>query len=532
VIGFILVRDIPPHRLKLTFCAIFLTAICIALIACSEGSHENQSAITVALREAPLAEPAPLPEPIPAQENLGIAPEYTGQLNSLSLVNVRDATLEQVLPPLNYPWAFEFINDHEILLTRIEGELLRIDLNTGLQTAMEGLPEIGKGFTQIGLLDIELDPNFISNQRIYFSFAKPHPESNKYHATEVATGVLVDNKMTQLKILLNSEEYGWAPSNFGGALEFDDNGLLYISIGDRGEDILSQRPDHIEGKILRINKDGSTPEDNPFINSNGYDPRIYVMGVRNAQGLEFDAATGLMFESEHGPLGGDEINIIERGVNYGWPTISYGNNYATTKPMGIGTHNKGMEQPIFYFLPSIATSAIAVYRGEMFSEWDGDILVGALRGEHIVKLDFDQGRVRSSEAILAEVGGRIRDIEIAADGSIYILSQTTGLYRLYRKAGATETDTASSDKPDEHPGKESYELVCSGCHSAGVSGAPVFGNYAQWKPIMAQPLEVTKEHVFNGYNEMPERGLCYICPDEQMMDMIDYMFTAARNSKK
>jgi cytochrome c5 len=187
---------------------------------------------------------------------------------------------------------------------------------------------------------------------------------------------------------------------------------------------------------------------------------------------------------------------------------------------------------VFYFLPSIATSAITVYRGDMFSEWNGDILVGALRGEHIAKLDFDQGQVRSSEALLAEVGGRIRDIEVAADGSIYILSQTSGLHRLSRKTAVTDTETVTAGESGAHRGKESYELVCSGCHNTGVAGAPLLGELAQWEPIMAQPLAITKDHVFNGYNAMPERGLCYICSDEQLMDMIDYMFSAAQTARE
>ena len=503
------------------------------LTGCSrqtDGEPVTASPREVAVVEAVTPEPAPSVEPELTPAKLGVAPQYEGSLNSLSLVNIRDAILERIVPPLDYAWAFEFISNNEILLTQLGGQLLRINLDTGEQIPIQGLPDIGRSFTQIGLLDIELDPDFTHNQRIYFSYAKPHPESDKYHLTEVATGVLVGDALTELTTLINSKDYGWSPSNFGGALEFDDAGYLYVTMGDRGEDVLSQRPDHLEGKILRINRDGSVPDDNPFVNSAGYDPRIYATGVRNPQGLQFDAATGLLFESEHGPLGGDEINIIKRGANYGWPVISYGNNYATTQPMGIGTHNSGMEQPVFYFLPSIATSAITVYRGAMFSEWNGDILVGALRGEHIAKLDFDQGLVRSSEALLPEVGGRIRDIEVAADGAIYILSQTSGLHRLSRKTVDAETVTA--ERSDLHPGKASYDLVCSGCHNVGVAGAPVLGDLAQWAPIVAQPLSVTKDHVFNGYNAMPERGLCYICSDEQLMDMIDYMLGAAQENQQ
>lgn len=527
---------------------ILLIVLCVfnvTLVACSKNEDFAKSAVI----EMPATTAK---EPAAAQP--GVAPPYTGKLNSLALINVRDAVLEQVLPPMDYPWAFEFITEDKILLTQIAGQLLEIDLNTKEKKVIGGLPEIGKGHTQIGLMDVELHPDFSNNQRIYFSYARPHPESGKYHVTEVATAVLADGKLNNLKTLINSQDFGWAPANFGGALEFDNNNYLYITIGDRGEDVLSRRGDRLEGKMLRLNADGSTPPDNPFVDKAGYDPRIYVVGIRNAQGLHFDLPSGIMFECEHGPLGGDEVNIITPGTDYGWPTISYGSNYATGKPMGVGTHMEGLQQPLFYFLPSIATSPLTIYRGRMFSEWDGDILIGALRGEHVAKLDYDENRVRSSQAILSEIGGRIRDIKVAKDGSIYILSQTTGLFRLSRSLPAgdnsnpemalkektigAESEVANKEGatlPPEsriHPGKEYYEWVCSGCHDIGASGAPVFGDYDQWQPILAQPLEVTKEHVLNGYNAMPERGFCYICSDSQIMEMVDYMMVEARKNQK
>ncbi|MCB1844585.1 MAG: PQQ-dependent sugar dehydrogenase, partial [Halioglobus sp.] len=324
---------------------------------------------------------------------------------------------------------------------------------------------------------------------------------------------------------------------------FDVSGHLYVSIGDRGEDVLSRQGDRLEGKILRLNADGSIPEDNPFIANDNIDSRIFALGVRNSQGIYFDKPTGLLFATDHGPLGGDEINIIEAGQDYGWPTISYGANYSTTKPIGEGTHKPGLQQPIFYFLPSIAVSPITVYHGDMFPEWEGDIFVGALRAERISKLDFDAGLVRSRQRILSEVGGRIRDIKVASDGSIYILSQTSGLHRLLRRsaeeiaaaaaAAAAQATVLNGDEtaaavPTVHPGKKYYDLVCSGCHNTGATGAPVLGDYAAWKPIMEQPTALTRERVLNGYNAMPERGFCYVCSDAGIMQMVDYMFTEAK----
>lgn len=519
------------------------TAFLVAATACGSGenfahtpSPDTENASAAVASDSRAQEMA----------KLGVAPEYQGSLDTLALINIRDATLQRVLPPLEYPWAFEFISDHEILLTQISGKLSTLNLETGEQVPLSGLPRIGSGFTQIGLMDIELHPDYAHNRRIYFSFARPHPESPRYHSTEVASGVIKGREITQLKTIINNRDFGWAPSNFGGALEFDDAGYLYITIGDRGEDVLSRKGHRLEGKLLRVHADGTVPTDNPFVDRQDFDPRIFALGIRNAQGLHFDAPSGLMLASDHGPLGGDEINIIESGLDYGWPTISYGANYATTRPMGEGTHKSGLVQPIYYFLPSIAVSPLTVYRGAMFPEWEGDILVGALRGEHIARLDFDDGIVRSHQSILSEVGGRIRDIKIASDGSVYILSQTSGLHRLYRESAeptkpATNEESPASESSTEqatprisspHPGKKYYELVCSGCHDTGASGAPVLGNYAEWKPVMEQPLALTKERVLNGYNAMPERGFCYTCSDAGLMQMVDYMFAKARENAK
>lgn len=528
-------------------------AACVALLSgCADRATEAvETPVTepVAVEVAPAEEAQPV-EPPSAREQIlagfGRSEPYAGKLQSLADINVSDARLERLLPPLKYPWAFVFSGDQEILLTLHGGTLLRIDLRTGAQTEIRGLPAIGGGFPQIGLMDIALHPDYANNNRVYFSYAAPNPEADTYHRTEVATAILRGDELTELQPLLNAGDYGWASSNFGGALAFDDAGYLYISIGDRGEDPLTQRGDRLEGKILRVHDDGTVPQDNPFVATDGYDPRIFALGVRNPQGLHYDGESGLLFEAEHGPRGGDEVNILRAGANYGYPVISYGANYATGKPIGEGTHKDGLEQPIFYFKPSIAASRVVMYRGEMFPELDGNLLVAALKHEHIAKLDFDAGVIRSHRPILSEVGGRIRDLKVGADGSLYILSQTTGLHRLYRPppeppAPAPEPQggaavqapvaPAAPPPPTPHPGKEYYDIVCSGCHDTGATGAPVIGDYARWEPIMAQPLELTKKRVLRGYNAMPERGLCHSCSDWGLMQMVDYMFTRARENK-
>ena len=479
-------------------------------------------------------------------------------LPSVSRVNLRDARLEPVLAPIDYPWAFEFINESEILLTRHAGQLLHIDLKSGMSEVIGGLPDIAVGTGQMGLLDVALHPEFESNQRIYLSFAQPYEGSNRYSVLEVVTAVLSGRQLLDVKPLLNYDRYSWAPSNFGGAITFDDEGYLYVTVGDRGEETgATRRGDSLEGKVLRLTDLGEVPTDNPYVGVEGYDPRIFAAGLRNAQGLAFDPSTGMLVEVEHGPLGGDEVNVIEAGHDYGFPTVSYGGYYADARPFGQGTHAEGTEQPIFYFLPSIAASKVMIYRGSMFPEWNGHIFVTALAGQHVAKLDLDGSVVRSSYSILQEVGGRIRDIKEAPDGSIYILSQTHGLKRLFRPGPPpfsrprvapdssipppVQREDLSNDpflvrnadsRSGPHPGKALYILACSGCHDPGVSAAQDLGDFAAWEPIMRQAPAVTREHVIFGYGDMPAWGFCNSCPIQDVYNAIGYMFEEAQLGRK
>ena len=489
---------------------------------------------------------------------LGTSRPEPVSLPSISRVNVRDAKLEPVLPRLKYPWAFEFINESEILLTQHAGKLLRIDLNTGVSQAIGGLPEIAVGTGQMGLLDVALHPEFESNQRIYLSYAKPYESSDRYSVLEVVTAVLSGRQLVDMQPLLNYDRYSWAPSNFGGAITFDDAGYLYITFGDRGEETgATRRGDSLEGKVLRLTDLGEVPPDNPYVDRDGHDPRIFAVGLRNAQGLIFDPPTRKLVEVEHGPLGGDEVNLIEAGHDYGFPAASYGGYYSNARPFGRGTHAEGTEQPIFYFLPSIAASKVMMYRGSMFPEWYGHIFVTALAGQHVAKLDLDGTVVRSSYPVLQEVGGRIRDIKEAPDGSIYILSQTHGLKRLFRPGPppfsrprvapdssiqpAVQREDLSNDpflvrsadsRSGPHPGKALYILACSGCHDPGVSAAQDLGDFAAWEPIMRQAPAVTREHVIFGYGDMPPWGFCNSCPINDVYNAIGYIFEEAQNSHK
>lgn len=480
-----------------------LTQLCILTLATAAAQAQTPSATEVATAK------------------LGVPPAYTGDLTSLSAVNIRDAHIELVLDGLNRPWAFEFLDPAEVLISEIEGRLLRYRFGEPAAVEITGLPKIATSQDQTGLLDVAIHPQYAKNRRIYFSYAVVDPAVDGYFLTKVSTAVLAESELTEIQTVIEAGPYGWSPSNFGGAMAFDTDGMLYISIGDRSEHDLSQRGDRLQGKILRLHDDGSTPADNPFVDDPEIDDRIYALGVRNAQGLDFDSSTGHLYESEHGPLGGDEVNRIVRGGNYGWPTITYGRTYAMEK-LGEGTHAAGMRQPLFYYLPSIATSPLLVYRGSMFPEWDGDILVGALKGQHISWLDLDGDQIRSEFPILGELNSRIRDIKTAADGSIYILTQTGALQRLHRPP-VTDTPAAAVDPALV------YTLVCAGCHDNGAYQAPNPSLASDWDQILKQPLEITYRHTIEGKGNMPVRGLCEICTDEHLRATVDFLLERVRS---
>lgn len=452
----------------------------------------------------------------PRAQQAGQPGAYMDKLRSVIAVNVRDVRLETLLTGLDEPWAFEFLSTDEVIITQIRGRLSRYQLATGELTEISGLPAIATQHEQTGLLDVELHPDYTSNGRIYFSYSRSDAETGRFFLTAVATAELRGNRLHGVRDILRAEPYTWSPSNFGGALAFDAAGFLYVAIGDRSEHVFGQQGHRLQGKILRLHDDGSVPRDNPFVDDANVDDRIYALGVRNPQGLHYDTVTGELFETEHGPTGGDEVNMIVAGGNYGWAAISYGQNHSG-ESMGAGTHRAGLLQPLWYYLPSIATSPVTRYRGAMFPEWDGDLLVGALRGRHISKLDLDVDRVRAEYALVRELKDRIRDIKVAADGSIFILSQVKGLHRLYRVPGEP-----AAEKPIRS--QVIYQMVCAGCHDTGAANTPQLNDPAQWTAIRAQPREQVYRHVIDGYGEMPERGLCYICEDKHIEAAVDYMF--------
>jgi aldose sugar dehydrogenase len=319
---------------------------------------------------------------------------------------------------LAHPWALVFLPDGDILISERPGRLRVFRDGVLLREPVPGLPEItatGQG----GLLDLALHPDFGDNRWLYFTYAA---SVGRGVTTRLARARFEGDRLHDVEVLFTAEPASRGGRHFGGRIVFDREGYVFLSVGDRGDKPRAQRLDDHAGSIIRLHDDGRVPEDNPFVGRAGARPEIYAYGVRNPQGMTLHPETGMLWEHEHGPRGGDEINIIQRGLNYGWPVISHGIDYSGAV-IGEGIREKeGMEQPLYHWTPSIAPSGMAFYQGEAFTGWDGDLLVGALAHRHLARLILDDDHAVASEVRMLEgQGRRIRDVRVR-DGLIYVLT--------------------------------------------------------------------------------------------------------------
>jgi glucose/arabinose dehydrogenase len=329
-----------------------------------------------------------------------------------------DLRVVELISGLDHPWSLTFLPDGRMLVTERPGRLRVVKDGRLEAEPIAGLPSIvarGQG----GLLDVALHPRFAENQRVYLSYVGPGEEGI---STEVAHGKLVDGRLEDVQVIFRQMPKSDTGRHFGSRLVFDRDGYLYITLGDRGEGERAQRPDDHAGSVIRLYDDGRVPADNPFVGKEGWEKEKFTLGNRNIQGAALHPRTGELWTHEHGPQGGDEINIIRAGVNYGWPVITYGVNYVIGTPIGEGTHKLGMAQPLHYWVPSIAPSGMAFYTGDKFPKWRGDLFVGALNGRMLVRLRLDGEQVSSEERFLKNVVGRIRDVRQGPDGFLYLLT--------------------------------------------------------------------------------------------------------------
>jgi glucose/arabinose dehydrogenase len=352
--------------------------------------------------------------------NTDFAPAFAGQTRAPEARSGVTIATEEIARGLNHPWAIAFLPDGRMLVTERAGRLRVVTRDGTVSDPIEGLPLIevrGQG----GLLDVVLGPNFASDRMIYLSYAEARPGGNN---TAVARGRLSndDRSISDLRVIFRQNPPWESRGHFGSRLVFDREGHLYITLGDRqGADSrpLAQDISNTIGKIVRLNLDGSTPTDNPFFSRGGANPEIWSYGHRNIQGADLHPDTGALWIVEHGPRGGDELNIPQAGRNYGWPIIGYGEDY-NGQPQHEASQREGMEQPVYYWDPVIAPGDMDFYRGSLFP-WRGDILIAGLDSEALVRLEVEGERVTGEERFALGVG-RIRDLAESEDGALWVVT--------------------------------------------------------------------------------------------------------------
>ncbi|MCC4265651.1 PQQ-dependent sugar dehydrogenase [Oceanimonas baumannii] len=318
---------------------------------------------------------------------------------------------------LKHPWGLAELPDGSLLITERSGRLLHLSPE-GKRKYVSGLPEIASG-GQGGLLDIVLHPDFSENRLVYFSFSQPGPGGA---GTAVARGKFHQHRLSELRVMFEQvpKTHGWA--HFGSRLRFDNEHYLFITTGDRyhsrGQ---AQILDNHLGKVIRLHDDGRVPADNPFVATPGAQPEIWSLGHRNVQGAAIHPETGQLWIHEHGPQGGDEVNRIQKAGNYGWPVVTFGEEYGGGS-IGEGTRKDGMMDPLWVWVPSIAPSGMLFYTGDAFPQWQGNLFIGALAGRKLIRLELNKHQVTGEHHLLTELNARIRALLQAADGGIYILT--------------------------------------------------------------------------------------------------------------
>lgn len=320
---------------------------------------------------------------------------------------------------LAHPWSVAFLPDGRMLVTEREGRLRLIGTDLKLHPqAIEGLPAVvaqGQG----GLFDVVLHPDYSRNGWIYWAYNAPGPGG---WGTALARGQLQGLRMTNVQVLFSMSPKTRGGQHFGGRIVFDRQGMVYLTLGDRGEKDRAQALDDHAGSVIRLHDDGRVPQDNPFVGRPGARPEKWTMGNRNIQGAAMHPQTGVLWAHEHGPQGGDELNLMRAGRNYGWPVVTHGVNYGSGTRIGEGQSKAGMEQPLYVWTPSIAPSGMSFVAGDRFPNWRGDLLMGALRGQMLLRLVLDGDKVVREERLLQGQVGRLRDVRVGPDGLVYLLN--------------------------------------------------------------------------------------------------------------
>ncbi len=337
-------------------------------------------------------------------------------------------TVTVIADGLGVPWGMAMLSDDTMLVTDRSGSLSKLNLTTNSKTNIAGLPEDMFILGQGGLLDVALPPDYQQTGWIYFSYSKNVDDEG---ATTLARAELLNDQLVDWQDLLVTNSRSHRSVHFAGRISFDDQGHVFLSIGDRGVRPNAQDRSNHAGSIIRLNLDGSVPADNPFVNDAKALDEIWSYGHRNPQGLFFNTKTQQLWSSEHGPRGGDEINLINSGNNYGWPVISYGKEYFSPFAVGEDTHKAGMEQPIKVYTPSIAPGNLIQYQSDTFAHWQGNLFLGALKLQHLNMVTLTNGKQAAGEKrLLSDLAERIRNVIESPQGWLYLSTDSGKLLRL------------------------------------------------------------------------------------------------------
>jgi len=333
--------------------------------------------------------------------------------------------LEKVTDGLGIPWGMAFITDTRLLITERGGSIKLLDTQSKRVARVQGAPAVmaeGQG----GLLDVAVPPDFTAGDWIYFTFVRDKDDQG---VTVLARAKLKSNKLVQWQDLLETRSATGTGRHFGSRIVFDEKGYVYFGVGDRGERPNSQDLANHAGSVMRLYRDGRVPQDNPFIQRTDVQPEIWSYGHRNPQGMAYDETRKRLWLIEHGPRGGDEINLVLPGRNYGWPVISYGKEYWGPLSVGEGTHREGMEQPVKQYTPSIAPGSLLLYSGNAFPAWRGNLFSGALKLQHLNRVTLSEdGKATGEERLLTELDERIRALVESTEGWLYFSTDSGKVY--------------------------------------------------------------------------------------------------------
>lgn len=334
--------------------------------------------------------------------------------------------VDKIADGLMNPWSLAFLPNGDMLVTERAGRLRLIRDGVLDPVPIPGVPEV-KVTVLGGLLDVVLHPDFANNRVLYLSYAKGHEDGTR-STTAIARAVFDGTRLIAVEEIFVAQSWSASPTNFGGRMAFGADGMLYMAIGERQEQERAQDGRDHGGKLVRLRDDGSVPDDNPFLDRDDMLPEIWALGLRSPQGLALHPVSGALWENEHGPLGGDEVNLIERGANYGWPLVTFGRDYDGTV-ISTETGRAGLEPPFIYWMPSIAVSGLGFYTGDAFPLWRGNLFVGAMimgrtpMTGHVQRITFsDEGVALAREPLLQDLHQRIRDVRPGPDGLLYVLT--------------------------------------------------------------------------------------------------------------